>query len=129
MTHSAPLHVSIHSRTHAPVKIIGVASALGAPGAGPDAAPAALEASGLVRRLHALGIDVAWHETLLPDAARPRDATLEERLTAVGGIARRLADSIAKLDDEDFPLVLGGDHAVAMGTWPAVAGRWVIRRW
>ncbi len=123
MTHSAPLHVSTHSGALAPVKIIGVASALGAPGAGPDAAPAALEASGLVQRLRAMGIDVDWHETLRPEVARSPGATLEERIAAVGGISRRLADSITGLDADAFPLVLGGDHAVAMGTWPAVAGR------
>jgi len=123
MTHSAPLHVSTHPAEHASVKIIGVASALGAPGAGPDAAPAALEASGLVQRLHGLGIAAGWHETLLPMTPRKAGAALEERIAAVGEISHRLADSIAALDADAFPLVLGGDHSVAMGTWPAVAGR------
>lgn len=124
MTHSAPLHVSTRPAGRSPVKIIGVASALGAPDYGPDAAPAALQASGFVQRLRGLGIDAEWHGTLVP-ASRPAPARapLEERLVAVSDLSRRLAESIEALQADAFPLVLGGDHAVAIGTWSAMSRR------
>ena len=127
MTHSAPLHISNDSAAHAAVSILGVASALGAPGSGPDAGPAALQASGLVARLRGLGITAAWEQTLLPHDSAVPGASMEERLKSVGDLARSVADQLAALDPARFPLILGGDHAIAIGTWPAIASRVAAR--
>ena len=128
MTHSAPLHVSPHAATRTAVHILGVASSLGAGRRGTEAAPAALQAAGLVQRLASLGIAADWHATLHPKGSVPAaDAPLNERLEAVAELAQRVADGLAALAPEAFPLVLGGDHAVAIGTWRGVASRVAAR--
>ncbi|HJV26535.1 MAG TPA: ornithine--oxo-acid transaminase [Aromatoleum sp.] len=127
MTHSAPLHMPPHAAPHTRVSVIGVASALGAPTAGPDAAPAALSAADLIRRLDAFGIAAHWHETITPRRIPPAGAEMAERLAAVGELAHRVADHVAALPVDSFPLILGGDHATAIGTWRGVARRVAAR--
>ncbi len=105
------------------LKIIGAGSALGAPYPGLAAAPAALQQSGLAERLAAIGLAVEWLETLEPLAPPPEGADLASRLRAHGDFARRLADHLAALPAEAVPLVLGGDHGIATGTWRGLARR------
>ncbi|WP_407279575.1 ornithine--oxo-acid transaminase [Aromatoleum evansii] len=123
MTHSAPLHVPPHADLRAIVQVIGVASALGAPGHGPAAGPAALEHHGLLQRLKGTGIAASWRETLVPAATPAPGASMRERLDAVGALAQRVADHLTALAPDVFPLVIGGDHAVGIGTWRGVASR------
>lgn len=111
------------SGPHSLLKIIGAASALGAPHGGSAAGPDALEAASLVERLAGLGIAVEWLETLQPLETPPDDAEMATRLAANGAFVRRLADHLAALDKAAFPLVIGGDHAIAVGTWRGLARR------
>ncbi|AYH42197.1 ornithine--oxo-acid transaminase [Azoarcus sp. DN11] len=127
MTHSAPLHVPSHADLRAVVRIVGVASALGAPAPGPEAAPAALERHGLLQHLRGLGVAASWQETLAPLTVPPAGAPMRERLDAVGELARRVADHLTALAPEVFPLVIGGDHAIGIGTWRGVATRVAAR--
>ena len=129
---------------HTLISIIGAASALGAPHAGSAAAPAALQGGALMHRLAAIGPNVEWAETLLPTAAERTacpaagapsgpgaraptapgaDAATDmaTRVAANAAFAHRLADHIAALPAGSFPLVLGGDHAIAAGTCAASA--------
>lgn len=131
---------------HTLISIIGAASALGAPHAGSAAAPAALQGGALMHRLAAIGPNVEWAETLLPTAAEctacpaagapsapgarapsapgAEAATdMATRVAANAAFAHRLADHIAALPAGSFPLVLGGDHAIAAGTWRGVGRR------
>ena len=123
MTHSAPLHVPAHAAARADVRIIGVASALGAPTQGPEAGPAALASGALQQRLSGLGIPVGWQEILSPLHVPPPGAPMHERLAAVADVAQRVADHLTALAPDAFPLVIGGDHAVGIGTWRGVASR------
>ena len=104
------------------VHVIGAASALGAPYPTQAEAPAALRDAGLVARLEALGIQLASFET---GAARslPAHADMQARLAASGEFARALADRLAGLAADAFPLVLGGDHAIAVGSWRGLGRR------
>ncbi|TAH47559.1 MAG: ornithine--oxo-acid transaminase [Betaproteobacteria bacterium] len=117
------LAAHLPSGPHSLLKIIGAASALGAPHPGTAAAPDALRAGGLRERLAGLGIAVEWLETLKPLATPPQDADMATRLAANAEFARRLADHVAALDPSVFPLVVGGDHAIAVGTWRGLARR------
>src|SRR5690606_27326584 len=127
---------------HTLISIIGAASALGAPHAGSAAAPAALQGGALMHRLAAIGPSVEWTETLRPTAAeraagtpgapaadRPSApasaaaADMATRIAANAAFAHRLADHLAALPTDSFPLVLGGDHAIAAGTWRVVGRR------
>jgi ornithine--oxo-acid transaminase len=123
---------------HALVSIIGAASALGAPHAGTAAAPAALQDSPLRQRLAGLGPAAEWAAILSPGvppahvtSARARagkedhiaGSDMAARIAANADFARCLADRIATLPADRFPLVLGGDHAVAAGTWRGIGRR------
>ena len=99
------------------VEIFGAASGHGAPDPRCADAPAALRAAGLVPRLRAAGVDVAWRATVRPTAANARLP-----LTAVAQVARDLARHAgAAVARGCLPLVLGGDHSCAIGTWKGIA--------
>ncbi len=106
------------------LRITGAASALGAPHGGCAQAPGALRAL-LPERLRALGLGVEWAQTLRAATAPPDAAmqTMDERLAAAGAFARTLSDSLAAPGDGAFPFIVGGDHAVAIGTWRGLARR------
>lgn len=95
--------------------IIPVAYDHGAPERGAGHGPEALRAAGLGRRLRAEGIEFAWSPSL-----RPQDAV--DPVVELAQLARRLSQRVgAALARGRFPLVLGGDHAIAIGTWAGVA--------
>jgi len=98
------------------VAVIGVAGGYGA------GDPACQDGSEVVRALHFLSDLEAVGDGLHWDApvrlALPPGA---EALDAVANIAGQLADRVAgHLHDGDFPLVIGGDHSCAIGTWSGV---------
>ncbi len=91
--------------------LIGYASGLGARDAGCAEGPAALAA--LMGEDHA---QARWRAILFPEP-RPRDATRE-----VARLGARLAEEVAaSLAEGVFPIVVGGDHTCALGTW---SGAW-----
>ncbi|MDD3353038.1 ornithine--oxo-acid transaminase [Zoogloea sp.] len=105
-----------------PVRIIGAGSCLGAPIFGPAAGPRALKDGGIDARLRQDGIDARWHSLLEPAAPKPPQAPLHERIGTVGAFLHDLAAETAAICRAgDRPLVLGGDHAIAAGTWRGVA--------
>jgi ornithine--oxo-acid transaminase len=95
------------------IEIIGAASALGAPVAGCERAPEHLRAIGLTERLRSLGLQARWQTTLHPATPAPEgiEVSLAEFCTRLG---RAVAGSIAR---RALPLVVGGDHSIALGTW------------
>jgi len=74
-----------------------------------------LRRHGLVARLRQAGVDAAWSATIAPPAAG--DTT--EIVVAVGqALAGRAEELVAR---GRIPLVLGGDHSCAIGTWKGIA--------
>ncbi len=119
MTNTGDLAAGPHAR----LAIIGAACALGAPHPGSADGPEALRRRGFPQRLANAGIVAQWDATLHPLEFPPEDASMALRLRANAAFAQRLADHVAALDSALFPLVIGGDHAVAVGTWRGVARR------
>jgi arginase len=105
------------------VRILGAAAALGAPHPGAAAAPDALQAGALVARCARRGLVLDWAATLRPDSSPSAQAAMAVRLAACTGFDRELAEHLAGLAPEVVPLVLGGDHAIAVGTWRGLARR------
>jgi ornithine--oxo-acid transaminase len=100
-----------------PVRIIGAACGLGAEHSGTADGPARLRVDRLETRLAGRGLAVAWGEMLYPDPA-PDEAVTE----VVCRLCDRLAAAIVNaVRAGAAPLVLGGDHSCAMGTWRGVA--------
>lgn len=97
--------------------LVGAAVGEGASDGGCKWGAAALREHGIAQALAATGRTVTWGGTV---TAQPRLAT--SRLDAIEGFSERLAGTVAQvLRQNHQPLVLGGDHSCAVGTWSAVA--------
>jgi arginase len=113
----------VHKRKLA---VIGGALDLGAGRRGVDMGPSAIRYAGLDDRLSRLGFECAdWGnvETVVPEATasgNPRARFLTEIKDACERVARRVA-AVAK--DGSVPIVLGGDHSIALGTLGGLASR------
>jgi arginase len=107
-----------------PVALIGAASGWGAGFGHTEAGPTALRDLGLDRWLEEAGIAAAWQAMIAPerswhDAPELRGAAA---FPLVARHAAKVADAVAAaIAAGQFPAVIGGDHAVAMGTWGGVA--------
>ncbi len=106
------------------VAIIGAALDLGQGRRGVDMGPSAMRYAGLEERLTTLGYQVRDHgnvETAVPEATALRD----ERARFLPEIKETCARIAAKVVEESnagaIPLVLGGDHSVALGTLGGLA--------
>jgi arginase len=106
------------------VAIIGAALDLGAGRRGVDMGPSAIRYAGLHDRLTGIGyhcIDWGDVETAVQEATEESDESaryLPEIKAACGRVARLVG---LALEEGSLPLVLGGDHSVAMGTLGGLA--------
>src|SRR5918912_315678 len=106
--------------------IIGAPLDLGAGRRGVDMGPSAIRYAGLEERLGALGIDVVDRGNVATPIA---EATTEhdERarfLPAIRATCERIAELVgAALAEDRVPIVLGGDHSIALGTLGGLAAR------
>jgi len=107
-----------------PVHIIGVPLDLGASRRGTDAGPSAVRVAGLSKALVKLGYEVTVEsdiavptlETRRPDSHKARfKSEILAVCTDLAGVTRDT------LDAGEIPLVIGGDHSIAMGTVAGVA--------
>ena len=105
-----------HPRKHARVRIIGAASGLGAQDQACADGPVAFHGSQAWHELaHHPRVD--WGRTLFAPAADGGGAT-----GRIAGLCRHLADEVGHaLRGGEFPVIIGGDHSVAIGTWSGVA--------
>jgi len=106
------------------VAIVGAPLDLGAGRRGVDMGPSAIRYAGIDEKLAGLGLTCSdWGnvETAVAEAAAegdPRARFLEEIKEACGAIARVVARARR---EELLPIVLGGDHSVAIGTLGGLA--------
>jgi ornithine--oxo-acid transaminase len=99
------------------LQLIGVASGCGARDTGCEAGADVIRAAQLTSRLRARGFRARWADTLR-QAATHRENTLK----AVRKICTRLARRVERIvHDGELPIVVGGDHTCAIGTWKGVA--------
>ena len=97
------------------VELIGAASGLGAPDSSVSVAPAYLQAYRLDDVLAARGVQARWSRLLAPRIVSPRPQAITE-------FNHRLSNRVGSaLRRGNFPLVLGGDHSIAAGTWRGAA--------
>src|SRR6267154_2197580 len=106
-----------HERLTRPAVLIGAALGLGASDPRCGQGPHQLLAGGLLAHLSAQGADVLWRVTLQPQLRRHKS-----RDGAIVEFCARLAREVsAVVGAGDFPIVLGGDHSCAIGTWSGAA--------
>jgi ornithine--oxo-acid transaminase len=109
----------ISSRQRA-LRLIGAGGGFGVPlrlRAGSLRAAAALEIADVGRGVRRNRLACAWDEIVTPvsDPHLSREA-------ALGLLCRQIEDRVAAcIGDQALPVVMGGDHALAVGTWRGVA--------
>ena len=109
------------------VRIIGVPLDLGASRRGTDVGPSALRIAGLGAALRRMGYDVALEEDIPAPAMETRRSEDKHARykPQILDVCTRLARRVKEvMDAGDFPLVLGGDHSIAMGTVDGTAAHY-----
>jgi arginase len=106
------------------VTLIGVPLDLGAGRRGVDMGPSAFRVADVDERIRQLGLEVDdWGDlpVKIPETQRPGDPRLKY-LHEITEVVSGLRDGVARaLDEGGIPVVLGGDHSVAMGTISGLA--------
>jgi arginase len=112
------------SARDATVAVIGAALDLGQGRRGVDMGPSAIRYAGLNSRIAELGREVVdWGnvETAVKESVAPGDETARY-LAEIKATCVRIAELVTRaLREEAVPLVLGGDHSVALGTLGGLA--------
>jgi arginase len=107
------------------VHLIGFPMDLGADRRGVDMGPSALRIADIDDKLVALGYKVEDEgdiEIQVPEVLKIRDPHLKY-MPEIAAACEKLARKVKRvLKAGDFPLVLGGDHSMAIGTIAGVAG-------
>jgi arginase len=115
---------SIRRTPIARVDVVGVPMDLGADRRGVDMGPSAIRYARLKESLERLGIVVTDHGNLRVPV--PESATIAEQNAKYFPIIKAVCDELADIvqnvvEKGSFPLVLGGDHSIAMGTIAGIA--------
>ena len=98
------------------IRIIGAASGIGAQDCGCQDGPVAFHHSQAWHEIASHPL-LDWGRTLFPPAGEGMSATAR-----IAALCHNLADELALcLRDGAFPVVIGGDHSIAIGTWSGVA--------
>ncbi|WP_435096147.1 arginase [Halarchaeum sp. P4] len=111
------------------VRIIGAPSDYGANRRGVDMGPSAIRYADLADGIEATGASVHDAGDLAVPRAEERDPDREQPSTGTAKflhetreVSRTLADAVADAHaDGEFPLVLGGDHSIAIGSLAGTA--------
>lgn len=110
--------------------IVGVPLDLGAGRRGVDMGPSAIRTAGLNARLEGLGYrveDLGNIGVEQPESSKPGSASARF-LSAIATTCTELAARIEKAASQGkIPLVLGGDHSIAVGTFGGMAEAWKQR--
>ena len=105
------------------ISMIGVPIDFGQMRRGVDMGPSAIRYAGAVERLEALGHEVVDEgDIYVPNAAKLEVHPKLRNLGAVVEACTKLAEQVATaVEHKKFPLVLGGDHSIAIGTLAGLA--------
>jgi arginase len=101
------------------IRIIGVPMDLGASRRGVDMGPSALRVAGLQSRLKQLGhqVEDIGNIPVRQPEEQHYGGKNAKYLEEIAGTCKGLADMVRKALEEDLvPVVLGGDHSIAVGT-------------
>lgn len=106
------------------ISIIGVPMDLGQLRRGVDMGPSAIRYAGAIERLQSIGHNVVDEGDIYIDLSKKRDSinTTLKNLDTVVNANIELANKVHKvLANGQFPLVLGGDHSIAIGTLAGIS--------
>lgn len=106
------------------VAVVGVPMDLGAGRRGVDMGPSALRYARLLEELEALGYgveDLGDVRVPIAETLRARRRTRGSYLEEIRQAALELQEKLRSLPGDVFPIVLGGDHSLSMGSVSGVA--------
>lgn len=106
------------------VEIVGVPMDLGGNRRGVDMGPSAIRYAGLKSRLEQLGYEVKDHGNVrVPDRVEGQSGNPKARyLAEILKVVEELAKCVAEIENRgSLPLVIGGDHALGMGTLAGIS--------
>ncbi|GIO23062.1 arginase [Oceanobacillus sp. J11TS1] len=106
------------------ISILGVPMDLGQSRRGVDMGPSAIRYAGVVNRLKAIGHTVidAGNIEIIQSKQEEKETTNLKNLEAVVKANSILAEKVnLQIKEGKFPLILGGDHSIAIGTLAGVA--------
>lgn len=109
------------------ISIIGVPMDLGQARRGVDMGPSAIRYAGVVERLKALGYEIEDRGDIEIGRPDPENMNHQQNgnlknLKEVSDANQKLSQTVSEIIDYGrFPLVLGGDHSIAIGTLAGVA--------
>ncbi|HKP45456.1 MAG TPA: arginase [Pyrinomonadaceae bacterium] len=106
------------------VSILGVPLSFGQSMAGVEMGPSAMRAAGLAERIARLGYEVNDVGDIRVERSRsnPREGEKLKHLTEVHATCSQLADQVEQIiDAREFPITIGGDHSIAIGSLTGVA--------
>ncbi|MEC7584629.1 MAG: arginase [Planctomycetota bacterium] len=109
------------------VGLLGVPMDLGAGRRGVDMGPSAIRLAGLRRELRELGHEVEDEGDIVVQAPElsPSGAESARYLDSICHVCNRLRMRVQRiLENGQFPMVLGGDHSIAMGTVAGVSAHY-----
>jgi len=126
ITDHAPAFTHYGAQAQPPrrIRVIGVPLDLGASRRGVDMGPSAVRVAGLEARLEALGHEVTDGGNIRVEIAETQTAGKENAhyLKQIAQTCTRTAEAVVKTLEEGItPLVLGGDHSLAVGSVSGVA--------
>ncbi|MEM7737707.1 MAG: arginase [Deinococcota bacterium] len=108
----------------ASIHVLGVPMDLGAGRRGVDMGPSALRLAKLADHLHEIGHTIKDLGNVAVDVPEAlEDARGLHYLSSIASSCQRTYDVLRTLPPDVFPLVLGGDHSMSMGTVAGVANR------
>ncbi|HLH03036.1 MAG TPA: arginase [Bryobacteraceae bacterium] len=109
---------------HSRIKILGAPLDLGASRRGVDMGPSALRLASLNAKLEALGYQVEdlGNVAVVQQESTPTGRENAKYLPQIARSCDALAQAVDRIAEAgDFPLILGGDHSVAIGTVAGLA--------
>lgn len=115
------------SQKEKPVHIINVPLDLGASRRGTDAGPSAFRIAGLRGAISTLGYSVSG-ETDIPvpimESRLPQDSNARFKVEILSVCVQLAEETKDILDSGETPLVIGGDHSIAMGTVSGISAHY-----
>lgn len=107
-----------------PVTLLGIGQWLGQTRFGPNLAPDALRRAGLINRLRALAIDIkdAGDVAMITNGHEGQQSGSFRNGRLIAAASDKIASAVSQIvDSKRMPLILGGDHSIAIGTIAGLA--------
>ncbi|HET7102959.1 MAG TPA: arginase [Terracidiphilus sp.] len=123
-TAAARGHSGTQARPTREIRVIGVPLDMGASRRGVDMGPSAIRVAGLEARLEALGHHVADGGNIIVEIAETQlyGSHNARYLRQIADTCARTAEAVVKILEQGMtPLVLGGDHSIAVGSVSGVS--------